>query len=445
MKKRLFTCMAAAVLSSMALTPVLAATYTPADVKASFDPYAQGMPSYQGLKVGMTIDQSNVDQFKEVLASSIYEVIKKGWNTITVGSTQDIKLNQGYIKATLDNLNKTTLAKDSDDLIGYIAGRPFPGEPDPKDPRAGTKVAWNFQHGLSWGDNGTVDPMIMHYVDMNTGKVQRTLQLAFHHLNFMHRVINAPMPDILPNPAKIFRGSYVIVRAPSDLRNTQLLIQRYEDDSKNDTDYIYLGFQRRVRRLAPGQTTDSFLGSDLMIQDFEGFSDRISAFKWKYLGTKNILYPFYPHTELKNLDPKDYPGLRDGFRFTSLGGKGNCFPQVTWQLRKVYVLEATPVDKSSPIGKRIIYQDAQTTKMSVTDIYDRKGKLWKAWMVMNSDPDHHLPINKGSGIELDDAFSMVDMQTLHCTVGNIQGIIDPKLSPKEMYSTQYMRNTGTGN
>ncbi|TAM10677.1 MAG: DUF1329 domain-containing protein [Nevskiaceae bacterium] len=445
MKKRLFTCMAAAALSSMALTPVLAATYTPADVKASFDPYAQGMPSFKGLTVGMTINQSNVDQFKAVLAPVVYNVIKNGWNTITVGPTQDIKLTQGYIKATLDNLNKTSLAKDSDNLIGYVAGRPFPGEPDPKDPRAGTKIAWNFQHGLSWGDNGTIDPFVMKYIDMNTGKVQRTLQLEYHTLNLMHRVDYAPIPEFLPNPAEIFRTIYIKVRSPSDLRNTQLLIQRYDDDSKPDTSYIYLGFQRRVRRLAPGQTTDAFLGSDLMIQDFEGFNDRISAMNWKYLGTKDILYPFYAHTELKNLDPADYPGLKEGFKFTSLGGKADCFPQVTWQLRKVYVLEATPVDKSSPIGKRIIYQDAQTTKMSITGIYDRKGKLWKAWLISNSDPDHHLPSNKGSGIEIDDGFTMVDMQAMHCSIGRFQGQINPKLSPKDMFSEQYMRNTGTGN
>ena len=75
---------------------------------------------------------------------------------------------------------------------------------------------------------------------------------------------------------------------PQDLKDTQLLIQRNEDDLKLDDAYLYLGFQRRVRRLATGQTTDAFLGSDLMIEDFEGYNGRVSDMKWRYLGSKNI-------------------------------------------------------------------------------------------------------------------------------------------------------------
>lgn len=446
MKSRFLCCMLFVAASAIALT-ANAASYTLADVKASFDPYANGFPTFKGLKVGMTINQNNVDQFKEILAPVVYTIIKNGWNSITVGQTQDIKLTSGYIKATRDNLNKTTLDTKSDNLIGYVAGRPFPGEPSVSDPRAGVKVAWNFQHGLSWGDDGTINPFIMRYIDMKSGKVQRTVNMEYHTLNLMHRVSYDPIPDILPNPAKIFRAIHITVNEPSDLRNTQLLIQRYDDDSKPDTSYIYLGFQRRVRRLAPGQTTDSFIGSDLMIQDFEGYNDRVSAMKWKFLGAKNILYPFYPHNELKTLNNDGYSGkgLRDGFTLVGLGGKANCFPQITWQLRKVYILEATPVDPSSPIGKRVYYQDAQTSKMSVSGIYDRKGKLWKAWLISNTDPDHTLPSNKGSGIEIDDGFTMVDMQAMHCTAGRFQGQIDSKLSPVDMFTLQYMRNTGTGN
>ena len=33
--------------------------------------------------------------------------------------------------------------------------------------------------------------------------------------------------------------------------------------------------RRRVRRLAVGQITDAFLGTDAMIEDFEGYNGRI--------------------------------------------------------------------------------------------------------------------------------------------------------------------------
>src|SRR5205085_4686994 len=170
--------------------------------------------------------------------------------------------------------------------------------------------------------------------------------------------------------------------------------------------YLYLGFQRRVRRLATGQVTDAFLGSDLMIEDFEGYNGRVSDMKWTFKGTKNILMPYYNHNELELTDEFKEP---DGYKFVDFGGQGGCFPKITWQLRKVYVLEATPVLPGHPISKRVFHIDAQVYNINRTLIYDRKGELWKSWTIGKSHPDHHLPVNKGTGIAIDDSFSMVDL------------------------------------
>jgi hypothetical protein len=134
---------------------------------------------------------------------------------------------------------------------------------------------------------------------MQSGQVEKTIKFNFHFLNFKHRVKDAPVPEVTPNPSELFRAIYVKALDPQDLKNTQLLIQRYEDDQKLDDAYLYLGFQRRVRRLATGQTTDAFLGSDLMIEDFEGYNGRISDMKWTYKGTKNVILPMWNHNELK--------------------------------------------------------------------------------------------------------------------------------------------------
>jgi hypothetical protein len=222
-----------------------------------------------------------------------------------------------------------------------------------------------------------------------------------------------------------------------DLKNTQLLIQRYDDDQKIDDAYLYLGFQRRVRRLATGQVTDSFLGSDLMIEDFEGYNGRVSDMKWTYKGTKNILLPLWNHNEQKLSDEFKDP---DGYKYVDFGGQGGCFYQGTYQLRKVYVIEATPVNPNHPIGKRVFYMDSQLQNLnSAVEIYDRKGELWKIWSVGKSHADAHLPMNKGSGIGIDDAFSMVDVQAKHCTTGHFKGQVDYKQNPPSMFQVQYMR------
>ena len=413
-----------------------ASAATEADVEASFNPYKNGVPSVAGLSAGTVINKGNVEQFKDALDPGMYMVVKNGWYDIKVGKTTSFDVDKHYVAATRANLNKTKLGEKPGQITGFEAGRPFPEEPDVNDPRAGEKLAWNYKYGINWGDGAAIYPFFWKYRNMESGEVERTIKFNFHFLNFKHRVQNDPVPEITPNPSELFRGIYVKVLEPQDLKNTQLLIQRYEDDAKSDDAYLYLGFQRRVRRLATGQTTDAFLGSDLMIEDFEGYNGRISDMKWTYKGTRNILMPYYNHNEQKLTDEFKDP---DGYKYVDFTGQGGCFPDITWQLRKVYVLEAQPVDSNHPVGKRVFHIDAQVMNINRTLIYDRKGELWKSWTIGKSHPDFHLPVNKGTGIAIDDSFSMVDLQSKHCTTGQFKGQVDPKLNPADMFQVQYMR------
>ncbi len=411
---------------------------TEADVENTFNPYKGGFPKAAGLNAGTVINKGNVDQFKDVVPAGVYKLLKDGLLEIKVGPTTQFELSKAYIEATRKNLGKTKLGPKNGDIEGYVAGRPFPEEPDAKDARAGEKLAWNYKYGVNWGDGAAISPFYWKYRNMQSGQVEKTIKFNFHFLNFKHRVKDAPVPEVTPNPSELFRAIYVKALDPQDLKNTQLLIQRYEDDQKLDDAYLYLGFQRRVRRLATGQTTDAFLGSDLMIEDFEGYNGRISDMKWTYKGTKNVILPMWNHNELKLA--ADMPAEGDGYKYVNFGGQGGCFHEGTWQLRKVYVLEAAPVNANHPVSKRVFYMDAQLGNLNgANEIYDRKGELWKVFMVGKSHPDSHLPINKGSGIGIDDAFSMVDVQSKHCTTGQFKGQVDPKLNPPSMFQVQYMR------
>lgn len=409
---------------------------TDADIESAFNPYKAGFPTAPGLSAGTVISKANVEQFKDLLDPANYQMIKDGWYEINVGPTFDFPNAKGYIEATRKNAATVKLGAKSGELDRYVAGRPFPEEPKTSDPRAGEKLAWNFKYGINWGDNAAIYPFYWRYRNANTGQVERTIKFNFHFLNFKHRNDHAPIPEVTPNPSELFRGIYVKVLEPQDLKNTQLLIQRYANDLKIDDAYLYLGFQRRVRRLATGQTTDAFLGSDLMIEDFEGYNGRISDMKWTFQGAKNILMPYYKATEVKRTEEFKEP---DGYKFIDVGGKGNCMPTVGWQLRKVYVLQAEPVVAGHPISKRVMYLDAQVFGASRSIIYDRKGDLWKSFTIGKAHPDFHLPVNKGSGVALDDAFSMIDVQNKHCTTGQFKGQVDVKLNPPSLFQVQNLR------
>jgi hypothetical protein len=362
-----------------------------------------------------------------------------------VGKTTSFGLHPNYVKATKDGHGKVSLGAEVGQINGFVAGRPFPEEPDMNDPRAGEKLAWNFKYGYNWGDNAAISPFYWKYRDIKKEKLERTMKHHFYFLNLKHRVNQAPIPEITPNPSDLFRATYVYVEEPYDVQNTQLLIQRAEDDQKRDNAWLYLGFQRRVRRLATGQVCDSFLGSDNMIEDFEGYNGRVSDMKWIYKGTKNVMLPFYNHNDLPQLGlPLDSETHKDdeGYQVVAFSGKGGCFPDSSWQLRKAYVVEAVPVDPNHPIGKRTFYMDAQTFTIPRTNIYDRSMNLWKVWFIGQAHPDHHLPINKGTGVSLDDNFSMIDVQVMHCTTGQFKPQVDPLLCPPDRFTVQNMRASG---
>jgi hypothetical protein len=100
------------------------------------------------------------------------------------------------------------------------------------------------------------------------------------------------------------------------------------------------------------------------------------------------------------------------------------------------------VDENHPISKRVHYVDAQTFTLPRTLIYDRKGDLWKSWMIGQAHPDHHMEKNKGTGVSIDDSFSMVDVQAGHCTTGQFKGQVDPALNPPKIFTVQNMRAKG---
>lgn len=433
LKKTLLTLSLAAFASTALSAPL-------DDVEASFYPYKDSTPSFPGLSTGMTIDSANVESFKEVLDPAMYQFIKNGDTAITVGETTSFDLHPSYVEATKKHLPNVRLGEKAGEISGSLAGRPFPQEPSMDDPRAGEKLAWNYKFGYNWGDSAAIMPFYWKFKNMNSGKLERTLKFNFHFLNFTHRTQQEPTPAITPNPSNLFRGIYVQVLEPFDVKNTQLLIQRFENDLKRDNAYLYLGFQRRVRRLSTGQVTDAFLGSDIMIEDFEGYNGRISDMKWSFKGTRTMLMPMYNHNEMQ-LDPDTHKD-DEGYQVVSFGGKGKCFPNVTYQLRKVYEVESAAVDANHPISKRQHFIDAQTFTIPRNITYDRKGSMWKSWSIGQAHPDFHLPQNKGTGVAIDDAFTMIDVQAQHCTTGQFKGIVDSKLTPQSKMTVQNLRASG---
>ncbi len=418
---------------------VAAESFTEADINTSFYPYNDWTPTAEGYTPGVVIDQSNVDQFQAILDEALFKFVKDGWVTIRTAPTTDFALSEDYVEATRQNAGAVSIAENGT-LNNFVAGRAFPQEPRADDPQAGQKLVWNYQYGFNSGDSETIYPFWWTFRNLKTGKVERQLKFEWHFLNYNHRVTFDPRPAYENNPGEIYRGIYGIVKEPFDLANTQILIHRYQDDTKRDNAWLYVGFQRRVRRLAAGQITDAFLGSDLMIEDFEGYNGRVTDYTWEYAGTRNLLMQFINRTEMDLADiPKNDP---DGFKFIDVEGQGNCFPKVTYQLRKSYTLIGRPKNPNHPIGKRVINLDAQTMVMASLVTYDRKGDMWKWFPITKAHADHHLPVNKGKGVAVEDFAVVIDIQANHCTTLQFKSQITDKDNHPKLFSVQNLRKTG---
>lgn len=418
-----------------------ASAATLADVENSFNPYKKGVPQVAGIKPGMVINSKNWQVAKDVLDPSFLSYIQAGKYEIEVGKTTSFDQAPAYIKQTKDRLGKAKLGEKLGVISGADAGRPFVEEPSLNDPRAGEKLAWNFKYGYSQGDSWSIKPWIWKFRNMKTGKIERSLTFDFHIMKFTHRAVVPPVPAFKDNPSKIFRANYFNALEPFDIKNTQVLTQRFEDDTQLDNSYLYLGFQRRVRRMSSGQTTDAFLGSDTMLEDFEGYNGRISDMKWTYKGTKNILLPFYNHNDMP-LDQEMYKGDKEGFKMIAGTGTAGCFPAITWQLRKVYILESKPLDPNHPVGHRVHFMDAQTATIPLTSIYDRSGKLWKSFTITYTHADHSVRQNKGTGVTMYDFYTLVDNQAEHCTTGHFKTIANSPETTRDLFTVEHMRSSG---
>ena len=377
---------------------------------------------------GTVIGSDNLEQSIQLLDPDFAELIAQGWLTITVGEPLSFEPHANYIAATEQAGGATVLGANPGELLNYVSGRPFPGELSSDDPRAGEKLVWNMRYGYA-GDGGTLPEMYWQYRDMRSQKMERELEFEAAGMRFKYRHVVTPTPELKDNPYDVYNAITLTAHEPGDVANTKLLIFYNADDTAEEQGWMYVPLLRRVRRIATTMRTDSFLGSDIMIEDFLGYTGRIMDMEWSYGGSKHLLLPMYRHDQIEHSDRK---ARRHDYNFVDFHGHSGCFPNVTWQVRKVLILEGRPKWSGHPLSRRFFYIDAQTMFPIFGKLYDRGGELWKFLMVGLGHPDHHQEENFGTGVPLLDSGTAVDIQRKHCTTFQILTLANqPKMKKRD--------------
>ncbi len=73
---------------------------------------------------------------------------------------------------------------------------------------------------------------------------------------------------------------------PADVKNTGFLTWSYDDDGKDDDQWLYLPALKKVRRISSSKKADYFMGTDFSYSDM---GDRdVDDYTYKHLGTEEI-------------------------------------------------------------------------------------------------------------------------------------------------------------
>ncbi len=79
------------------------------------------------------------------------------------------------------------------------------------------------------------------------------------------------------------KKSIIFFLSPADVRNTAFLSFDWDDQNKEDDSWLYLPALQKVKRIASGKKSGSFMGSDFTYSDMNG----IEINDWKYKFGKN--------------------------------------------------------------------------------------------------------------------------------------------------------------
>jgi hypothetical protein len=339
---------------------------------------------------GDVIDSSNWQKIEGLVPDSVLNWVKKGDFILGIGEL-DYDLAATWpdfaSEAMQTNVGKYGLDEDggivdlkTGKMPKYIIGLPFP-EIDPKDRGAAVKIMHNN-----------------HYVQYVAGDLRLPLFIVWVGRGGYEREIGAvgtqaamdgwPGARDRGNPDRMEKLFTTLVTSPYDVQGTAIMTWRYLDAKKQDDSFGYIPAIRRVRRMSPANRSDSFVGSDITMDDANGYDGKVEAFEWKLVGQQEAILPHYdskPASLVQN-EEGEWQTTRDaketvyGYRKDGWQGAPWAPTNFVWIKRPVYIMEMKSKDKYYNYGTHYLWIDAETYAANYKVIYDRSGVYWRTFM-----------------------------------------------------------------
>lgn len=333
------------------------------------------------LSEGTIINDTNIDQLQnstfeghpisELIPPSLGKLVRDYKLQIPLKHSTPKPRLEAHDAATKKYSHLVRYDPETRSVSGYVAGTPFP-EIDGDDPHAGDKelynLFWNF--GL-FGPSATGEfPFLFIKADKGVERFQVWQETI---LNFSGRAVE---PHTLPlgNSKNIQKRDALFAKEPFDIKGLGTFTQRYVDGSPDDV-WVYIRAIRRTRRVSGGTWADAIGGSDVNLDDINGFNAHPTWFESaRFVGQRWMLTWFIDGPQQN----READTLNEKFPYLRLSEWPHWNADQKWEPVLVNVIEIKPKEDHPFYSKKILYDLAELPgRPCLLEAYDKQGDLWK--------------------------------------------------------------------
>ncbi len=360
--------------------------------------YVDGQPlvdPFPNDEILFTITAQNYEQYQDNLSPGQIAVLKRYPDTFRMPVYQSRRTaaypDELYAEFKADAMTAQT-TDGGNGLANVDSYLPFPI------PKAGIEIMWN------------------HVLRFRGGSVKRTYTQipvqssgAFSPVVLDDQLTFANYLDGAPENRLFYYKQ--AIKAPARLQGDVLLVhENINQVVEPRAAWIYNAGQRRVRRApdvaydGPGTASDGLRTAD----DLDMYNGAPDRYDWKLIGKKELYIPYNAYKLVdKSLSYKD------------IVLKGHLNPEyLRYELHRVWVIEATLKDGQRHIyARRTFYVDEDTWQISIADLYDGRGEMWRVkeahnlshyqvkvpWYALETSYDlisgRHLPLGLGNELK----------------------------------------------
>jgi hypothetical protein len=348
------------------------------------------------LAPGGTLGAENWEAARGLLPDEFLETYRRGDYRHPIGEWRPVDLEEDpvFAEALRSNAEKLDLSEDGS-IIERATGKP-PGRifawPFPKidatDPKAATKIVWNYFYTHYYGGNGHYRADLMW---INRKGLDRAINIDAYHKYYEGQ---HPRFQEKGGPDDLLSQSFSEVRAPADVSGTLSLAWRFRSAKKRDSIWTFVPALRRMRQVSPANRSDGFLGSDMSQDDGPYFDGKVEDFTWRLVGEGDLLVLFDRPSFTEPADLERLPGggwrmivpggARVGFQVPEWKGVAWCPVQQILIRRPHWIVEGVPKDPYYLYGKLVLRFDKDIYLGSYSSKYDWKGKLLTSYSAIRT-------------------------------------------------------------